>query len=131
MTSTPKYGAVREDGYVCNGKKQDGTPAWISPQAHHRGSIYRILWHAKKRAECDVDVEYVLSLFPKDGRCPALGVPLVWGSADLDSSPSLDRIDPDQGYVHGNVQWLSHKANRIKNNATLDELRRVYEFMNN
>lgn len=37
------------------------------------------------------------------------------------SSMSLDRIDPTKGYVKDNVQLISLKANRIKNNATLEE----------
>lgn len=26
-------------------------------------------------------------------------------------SPSIDRIDPDKGYVIGNVRWLTHREN--------------------
>lgn len=29
-------------------------------------------------------------------------------------SPSVDRIDPDRGYVVGNMQWLTHRANSAK-----------------
>jgi hypothetical protein len=129
MTAAPKYGDMREDGFYCNGLKKDGAPLWISPQARHRSRVSQIVWHAAKRATCDIDVDYAVSIFPADGLCPALGVPLVWGSGVNDNTPSLDRIDPNKGYVRGNVQWLSHKANRIKNDATLEELRRVYEFM--
>jgi hypothetical protein len=55
--------------------------------------------------------------------CPALGLRLTIGSGKLcDSSPSLDRLVPERGYVAGNVAVISHKANRIKNNATTAEL---------
>jgi hypothetical protein len=37
-------------------------------------------------------------------------------------SPALDRIVPHLGYVPGNVVVVSHRANFIKNNATVDEL---------
>jgi len=38
-----------------------------------------------------------------------------------DDSMSLDRIDPTKGYVKGNVQIISQRANRIKSNSTLEE----------
>lgn len=41
------------------------------------------------------------------------------------SSMSLDRIDPTKGYVKGNVQLISQRANRIKNNATLEEFEEI------
>lgn len=39
-----------------------------------------------------------------------------------DSIPSLDKIIPEKGYVQGNVWVISWKANRLKSNATLEEL---------
>ncbi len=57
--------------------------------------------------------------------CPVLGIPLARGDKVLgDSSPSLDRITPILGYVRGNV----YRANRIKQNATPDELLAVAEW---
>lgn len=60
--------------------------------------------------------------------CPVLGVPLVLirgrgGSNRMNqASPSLDRIDPRKGYTKGNVWVISWKANRLKCDATPDEL---------
>ena len=55
--------------------------------------------------------------------CPALGFPLaVHDGFPGESSPSLDCVDPTLGYVPGNVQWLSRKANMMKQNATPEEL---------
>lgn len=44
-------------------------------------------------------------------------------------SAHLDRLDPNKGYVIGNVSWISGRANRIKYNATVEELRAVADWM--
>ena len=56
--------------------------------------------------------------------CPLLGI-------KLDSSlplrahglPSLDRIDNSKGYVPGNVWIISFYANRLKSDATLEQMK--------
>jgi hypothetical protein len=58
--------------------------------------------------------------------CPLLGIEIARGvGAHADSSPSLDRIDSARGYVKGNVWVISWRANVIKRDATLDELRLI------
>lgn len=58
-------------------------------------------------------------------RCPALGVKLTPGNkkGPLPHAPSLDRIKPELGYIPGNIQVISFRANTMKTNATLAELR--------
>lgn len=59
-------------------------------------------------------------------RCPWLDIPLAPGTGKLhDNSPTLDRIIPEIGYVPGNVIVISHRANRIKNSSSPEELARV------
>ena len=59
--------------------------------------------------------------------CPVLQLPLKFkvgttkGGAS-DNSPSLDRVNPSLGYTKGNVRVISYKANRLKSDATLEEL---------
>src|SRR5258707_16838 len=56
--------------------------------------------------------------------CPVLGIeldPLAKNKAD--NLPTFDRIDNAKGYVKGNVWVISWRANRLKWNSTLDELR--------
>ena len=55
--------------------------------------------------------------------CPLLGLPLKRG--DRDACPTLDRINSSRGYTRGNIWVLSMKANRIKNNATVEELEQI------
>ena len=66
--------------------------------------------------------------------CPVLGIPLyrnVGGRTQHDSSPTLDRLKPELGYVHGNVVVVSERANRIRSNATPDELRKIATYYEN
>lgn len=55
--------------------------------------------------------------------CPLLGIPLTVSRGAVSAgSPTLDRIIPRLGYVPGNVWVISHKANTIKSDASLEEL---------
>ena len=90
----------------------------------------------RKKAECnkkgyafDLDEAYIESIWT--GVCPILCVELDPAIGKSDCSPNLDRIDPSKGYIKGNVQWLSARANRIKNNITVDEIERLYKWMIN
>lgn len=68
-------------------------------------------------------------LLPLPTLCPVLGLPIQHGKAGgEDGSPSIDRIVPTKGYVPGNVIVVSLKANRIKNDATPEELMAVAKF---
>ena len=58
--------------------------------------------------------------------CPVLGLKLE--PLTSEAAPSLDRIIPKLGYVPGNVLVVSRRANRIKNDATVEELQEVAGF---
>lgn len=45
-----------------------------------------------------------------------------------DASPSLDKIIPSLGYVPGNVLVISWRANRIKCDATANELMLIANY---
>lgn len=56
--------------------------------------------------------------------CPVLGLELKVGDrVNNAKSPSIDKIIPELGYVKGNIQVISNKANMMKNDATPEELR--------
>ena len=85
---------------------------------------YRMYEGAKRRANrkgLPFDIELNDIIIPE--RCPLLDIPLqdCKGAAG-DSSPSLDRLLPHLGYVKGNIIVISHRANQIKNCASVDEL---------
>lgn len=60
--------------------------------------------------------------------CPVLGYLLKPGGRAFDSM-SIDRIDSTKGYIPGNICVISWRANRLKSDATLEELRSIVTFM--
>ena len=71
-------------------------------------------------------MDYVLSL-PSE-MCPVFGTQLEWGTG-TDLAGSLDRFKPENGYTKGNVCWISWRANSIKRDASLDEIKSIYDWM--
>lgn len=62
--------------------------------------------------------------------CPVLGVPMQRTAYRQGSnSPSLDRLDNSLGYIPGNVRVISWRANRIKGDATVEEVEKVLAYM--
>ena len=99
--------------------------------------IPQLIFAFKKRAKTqkvpfDLTVEDIRDLLKNAGNiCPVLGVKMTiseLGSGDTNYSPSFDRIYPKKGYVKGNIVIVSNKANRIKTDATVDEIRKVADF---
>lgn len=64
--------------------------------------------------------------------CPLLKIQLEIGNKTVsDNSPSLDRLDPNKGYTLDNVWVISHKANTMKSNASLEELKLLVTNLEN
>lgn len=61
--------------------------------------------------------------------CPVFGTPLVWTNKLGNDTPSLDRRVPANGYVKGNVAFISMRANRIKSDATVEDLEQILKWM--
>lgn len=136
-----KQGDTREDGYIFKGyrytQKIDGfwKEDWMSEESHLRWRMSQAIKNSKrshnrgithKTFENDLDIDYLISIFPEDWRCPVLGIDMEFGggnkSEGKDNSPSLDRINPKKGYLKGNVHWLSNKVNRMKSDQTLEKV---------
>jgi hypothetical protein len=87
--------------------------------------IHKLYKHLKASAKRR-NIEFNLTMtelnylsFPLS--CPILDVPLDY-KKHTEYSPSIDRIDNSKGYIDGNIQVVSIKANRMKNSATESEL---------
>lgn len=93
-------------------------------------AMKRMLAGAKNRAQ---DKGLMFNLHYEDiqipNLCPVLKIPLIPSQGMSDNSPSLDRKIPYLGYVKGNVQVISMKANRIKTDATSTEIEQVLEYV--
>lgn len=87
-----------------------------------------MLYRAKYRAKM-LGIPFNISVndIHIPNKCPVFGTDFKYG--DIDYSPSLDRIVPSLGYVKGNVIVISTKANRIKNDSNIEELKMIYEFL--
>lgn len=88
----------------------------------------KIFNRAKHRAKIkgwDFDIELSDIILPIN--CPVFGKPLIYG--DIDWAYSIDRTDSTKGYVKGNITIMSNKANRAKNNLTVEEMTLVLEYM--
>ncbi len=126
--------ACRLKGIVRNRKQRARDPA-SHRVACRRGSARwgrmhperRLLVQARHRAsrrgfEFDIDESDVVV----PAHCPVLGIPLAQSTNKASpNSPSLDRIDNTRGYVKGNVWVISSRANRLKGDATIEELEAV------
>lgn len=76
--------------------------------------------------EFSLSLEWLREAIDNANTCPYLGVKLNITQEECTSNPnqnkSIDRIDSTKGYIPGNVVICSSRANRIKNDATIDEL---------
>lgn len=90
-------------------------------------SIYN---QAKSRAklkgiEFSIEIEDII--IPKF--CPILNIPLIMTSKIASyNSPSIDRINNEKGYIKNNIIIVSNRANKLKNNASIEELEKIVSF---
>lgn len=96
--------------------------------------IAKVRTRARRKGwECSLTADDVY--WPE--HCPVLGIKLHYPTyngelgpegAHLPNLPTVDRLDNTKGYTKENVCIISNRANRLKSNATPDELRRVAEY---
>lgn len=93
-------------------------------------SILRRLKHQAKRRNIPFDLKEEDIVLPT--HCPVLGIELKFneGKAE-DNSYSVDKIIPEKGYVKSNIIVISRMANRIKTDATIEQLIKVANFYKN
>jgi hypothetical protein len=105
---------------------------WLSKPENR---IKHSLSQAKRRAiakgiKFEISIE---DLLPLPNTCPVFGMQINYNGTGnkgfIDDCPSIDRIDSSKGYVKGNVQIISWRANRIKSDASIKEIIAVLNYM--
>jgi hypothetical protein len=105
-----------------------------SLKKHYRDIYYDRRAYARRNGIVfSITFEYFMRLAENTQYCPIFtSTKLSWGftidGKATDSSPSLDKINPNLGYVPGNCAIICNRANRIKNNGTALEHRQIAEW---
>lgn len=90
--------------------------------ARHRARAKRIVFNLR-----------IGDLLPYPTVCPVLGITIDYAAkrtpAAPDTSASLDRLDNNKGYTKENVRIISYRANRLKSDSSIQELRAIVEYM--
>lgn len=131
-----RYARIKADpvkwaAYVERRKKYANRQLPHRREYYRRTYIYQIWDRARYRAKqqnlaFDITIDDIVI----PDICPVLGIPIVVGKgAPTPNSPSLDKMHPHEGYVKGNVQVISNRANSLKRDGTPDELRKVADWV--
>jgi hypothetical protein len=120
---TQSCGCLRRERSVETNKKR------FDPNAVSKSVEYKMLARARHRAKKNnlpFNIELSDIIIPET--CPLLGIKLE-SNTDKTSpnNPSLDKIIPELGYVKGNIWVVSLRANKLKNDASLQELQTLVE----
>ncbi len=137
LPKNKKYRSENKDKiatYERSEKRKTETSEWTKKK--RKENPPRFLYYAAKRRaklqniEFSITEEDIREIYPEDNLCPILKISIAPNEGKMkDNSPSLDRIVPSKGYIKGNILVISYKANRIKNDATPEELEQVSNFM--
>jgi hypothetical protein len=96
-----------------------------------------LFYNAKRRAKTK-NLEFSITLkdiqLPKS--CPVLGIPLyidpIFNNGKKGRGGhgySIDRINLDKVYTKDNICIISDRANRLKSDATIEELEKILDYM--
>lgn len=97
---------------------------------------YFVQYTIGKKSECkkkgipfNLTADYLESIWT--GICPIFNVEIHKAAEGYGSHKSahLDRFNPSLGYIVGNVAWISGRANRIKYDASITELKQIVGWM--
>ena len=130
-----KYAEKRKEWFdnQSDEKKQEMYERGLGKQKQRRKKDPRkpMASDAKKRAKLknlEFNITFEDVYIPEF--CPVLGIELFVSSGTRSpNSPSLDRIDNSKGYTKDNIMVISLRANQIKNDASVDELKAIVKYI--
>ena len=91
--------------------------------------LFRFLKNRAKRENIPFNLEYSDIIWPT--HCPVFNTVLVYDTLDKaqNNSASFDKVIPHLGYVKGNVKIISHRANWLKQDSTIEQLENIIRYM--
>jgi hypothetical protein len=103
---------------------------YATTEAHLKRKLSRLKERAK-RFDFPFNLEYddlYKQLVQQDFKCFYTDEPLIFYKyKELPArkvAPSIDKIDTTKGYVKGNIVWCLDRVNRIKQDMTLEEMKK-------
>jgi hypothetical protein len=99
--------------------------------------LHNMMKNSRSRAKklnlpFDLSKKFLNSIFQT--YCPVFGIPFYMepqeqGDPANPFTPSIDRVDNNKGYIRTNVRIICFRANRLKSNATVEELENVIAYI--
>ena len=110
----------RTHGLSVNGTRTPAYVMWTS--ANHRAKVKGVPFSIEPK-------DIIIPEF-----CPVFGTKLEVGKCRIKgetraNAASLDRIISDLGYVKGNIRVISYRANTMKSDASVEEIKRLAEWL--
>ena len=122
---TTSCGCVRRETTITFNKTKK-KPEGTLKQDDRRYKMFHNAQHRAKRKGIPFTITMEDIVIPEV--CPLLEIPLVSTHDKRDPrNPSLDQIRPGKGYTPDNIQVISSRANWLKGDATLTELKTLIE----
>ena len=118
-------GCVRREATIAFNKTKK-KPEGTLKRDDRRYKMYHNAQHRAKKKGIPFTISMNDIVIPEV--CPLLEIPLVSTNDKRDPrNPSLDQIRPGKGYTPDNIQVISSRANWLKADATLQELKTLVE----
>lgn len=128
--SKSERGREVREAYRASGKAQEAQKKFQRTQPL-KYMLNRIRGSAKRRGLEFSLLETDFQTLPK--YCPVLNIELKYPgealNADDPAIASIDRIDNSMGYIAGNVAIISLRANKLKRDASLEELQALTKWL--
>lgn len=93
-------------------------------------SAWILIKSRAKKLNLPFDLE--LSDLPDESICPVFGTKISFGGTiplDPMTTSSVDRLIPEKGYTKENIRVISFRANAIKNDASIEDLKKVLAYL--